>query len=172
MTCRAIVDYKKRFIDIEAGWPGSVGDGRIWNCSALKMRYQAWLSQFPSSSLATGLLATGEQVLEDIPPFILADSAYLNTKHMVTTFKTTECVRDPVICALNKKVGGARYHVENAFGILKKRFQIFQRSLDYATEDIRLAIILTCSVLTLHNFLIDIKDAVTDTLKPYLVPHL
>src|SRR5436190_16670570 len=30
-----------------------------------------------------------KQVLEDIPPFILADSAYSNTKHMVTTFKTT-----------------------------------------------------------------------------------
>ena len=77
-----------------------------------------------------------------IPPFILADSAYSNTKHMVTTFKT-ECVRDPVICALNKKLGGARYHVENAFEILKKRLQIFQRPLECATEDIRLAIILT-----------------------------
>ena len=32
------------------------------------------------------------------------------------------------------------------------------------TEDIRLAIILTCSVLTLHNFLIDVKDAMTDAL--------
>jgi len=169
LTCLAVVDYRKHFIDIEAGWPGSVGDGRIWNCSVLKMRYQAWLSQFPSSSLATGLLATGEQVLEDIPPLILADSAYSNTKHMVTTFKTTECARDPVICALNKKLGGARYHVENAFGILKKRFQIFQRPLDCATEDIRLAIILTCSVLTLHNFLIDVKDAVTDTLNAEIV---
>src|SRR5436309_409215 len=128
------------------------------------MRYQAWLSQFPSSSLATGLLATGEQVLEDIPPFILADSAYSNTKHIVTTFKTTECTRDPVICALNKKLGGTRYHVGNAFGILKKCFQIFQRPLDCATEDIRLAIILSCSVLTLHNFLIDVKDAMTDAL--------
>ena len=81
-------------------------------------------------------LATGKQVLEDIPPFILTDSAYSNTKHMVTTFKTTECTRDPVICALNKKLGGAQYHVENAFEILKKRFQIFQRPLDCATEDI------------------------------------
>ena len=32
----AMVDSKKRIIDLEAGWPGSVGDGRIWNCSTLK----------------------------------------------------------------------------------------------------------------------------------------
>ena len=37
------------------------------------------------------------------------------------------------------------------------------------TEDIRLAIILTCSVLTLHNFLIDVKDAVTNTLNAEVV---
>ena len=107
--------------------------------------------------------------MEDIPPFILADSAYSNTKHMVTTFKTTECVRDPEICALNKKLGGARYPVENAFGILKKLFQIFQRPLYCVTEDIRLAIILIYSVLTLHNFLMDVRDAVTDALNAEIV---
>ena len=154
----AVVDYKKRFIDIEAGWPGSVGDARIWANSALNARHKAWLSQFPTTPLATGILPSGDEQFEDIPPFILADSAYANTRNLVTTFKMTECATDPVICALNKKLGGARYHVENAFGILKARFQIFQRPLECATEDIRLAIILICAVLVLHNFLIDMKD--------------
>ena len=72
--------------------------------------------------MPTGEGPDGNEILNNIPVFIFADSAYPNTKHMVTTFKITECVRDPVICALNKKLGGARYHVENAFGILKKRF--------------------------------------------------
>jgi len=155
----AAVDYKKRFIDIEAGWPGSVGDARIWRCSALKRNCPEWLSELPISKLETGVLDDGEYVYEDIPPFILADSAYINAKHLVTTFKTTEVTADPVIRALNKKLGGARYHIENAFGILKARFQIFQRPLECSLEDVRLAIVLTCSTFVIHNFLIDVGDA-------------
>lgn len=121
----AVVDYKKRFIDVEAGWPGSVGDGRVWRNSALHRRHKEWLSQFACTPLQIGIREEdGDVISEDIPTFILADSAYPNTKHMVTTFKTTECA-DPVINALNQKLGGARYHVQNAFGILKARFQIF-----------------------------------------------
>jgi len=96
--------------------------------------------------------------MEDIPPFILADSAYANTKIMVTTFKMTETNSDIAIFALNRKLGGARYHVENAFGILKARFQIFERALDCAREDVRFAIILCGTAFILHNFLIDEKD--------------
>ena len=79
-------------------------------------------------------------------------------KHMVTTFGTTECNSDPVIAALNRKLGGARYHVENAFAILKSRFQIFARPLQCASHDVRLAVVLTCSTFVLHNFLIDVRD--------------
>jgi len=101
----------------------------------------------------------GEYIYEDIPPFILSDSAYSNAKHFVMTFKTTEVTSDHIVCALNKKLGGAGYHVENTFGILKARFQIFERPLECSLEDIRLAIILVCSTFIIHNFLIDIGDA-------------
>jgi len=119
--------------------------------------YVDWLAQFPMAKLITGEYDNGEVIYEDIPAFILADSAYPNSKHLVTTFKVTE-TSDPVINALNKKLGGARYHVENAFGILKGRFHIFQRPLEYAVEDIRFVIILISAVFVLHNFLIDIQD--------------
>lgn len=48
--------------------------------------------------------------------------------------------------------------MENAFGILKVRFQIFERALDYAKENVRFAIILCGTAFVLHNFLIDEKD--------------
>jgi DDE superfamily endonuclease len=153
----AAVDYKKRFVDIQAGWPGSVGDSRIWKNSCLNKIHKDWLEKFPTSSLPTGQV-DGQVIYEEIPAFILADSAYANTKHVVTTFGTTECNSDPVIAALNKKLGGARYHVENAFGILKSRFQIFQRALQCSSEKVEPAIILTSSIFVTHNFLIDIKD--------------
>ena len=81
----AMVDSKKRIIDLEAGWPGSVGDGRIWSCCTLINTMNAWISQLPTGSLPTGVDANGDEVNEDIPPFILGDSAYPNTRHMVTT---------------------------------------------------------------------------------------
>lgn len=153
-----MVDYKKRFIDVEVGWPGSVGDGRVFKTSRLNATYVAWLSQFPTTQLPAGQQEDGVIIYEDIPAFILADSAYTNSKHLVTTFKVTECSTDLVIAALNKKLGGARYHVENAFGILKARFRIFQRPLECAAEHIRFAITLISAIFVLHNFLIDVGD--------------
>ena len=152
-----MVDYKKRFVDVEVGWPGSVGDGRVFKTSRLNATHVAWLSQFATTKLPTGERDDGEIIYEDIPAFILADSAYTNSKHMVTTFKVTEC-SDFVVAALNKKLGGARYHVENAFGILKGRFRILQHPLECACHDIRFAITFISAIFVLHNFLIDVKD--------------
>lgn len=159
MLIIVMVDYRKRIIDVEAGWPGSVGDRRIWRNSLLCRQYKDWLSQFPEISIPTGQLSDGTLIHEDVPAFILADSAYPNAKHMVMTFKNSD-LKDAETSALNKKLGGARYHVENAFGILKARFLIFQAPLACAREDARIAVFLVCAIFVLHNFLIDIRDSV------------
>ena len=124
--------------------------------SRLNSMLRTWLSQFPSRYLATGYV-NGVVVEEEIPPFILRDSTYPNRKHLVTTFEMTEC-RDPIIAKLNKHFGGARYHVENAFGILEGRFQIFQAPLQCAKDSVESAILLMTACFVLHNFLIDVKD--------------
>ena len=67
-----------------------------------------------------------------------------------------------VICKLNNTLGSARYHVENEFGILKTRFQIFNRPMECAEENIHLAIALKSAAFILHNFLIDVKDDLND----------
>ena len=84
------MDFKKRFIDIEAGWPGSVGDSRVFALSYLNGIYEDYLSQFVPTPLATGEEADSI-IYEDIPAFLLGDSAYANSRHLVTTFKVTEC---------------------------------------------------------------------------------
>ena len=152
----ALVDYKRRFIDVDVGWPGSVGDERVFNNSRLSNCLDAWLEDFPKGFISTGE-ADGIIIEEEVPAFILADSAYGNSKHLVTTFKVNEC-SDFVVAALNKKLGGARYRVENAFGILKGRFQIFQRPLQCAGQDVKFAILLISACFVLHNFLIDVRD--------------
>lgn len=139
------------------GWPGSVADGRVWANSALKANIENFLSPLPAIPIAT-VNEAGETINELIPAFLLGDSAYPNNARMVTTFKNTDCARCSVTKHLNQKLAGARYYVENAFGICKGRFRILTRPLECATEDITRAITLVAAVCILHNFLIDVHD--------------
>ena len=98
------------------GWPGLVGDGRVFRNSRLSSNYEEWLSPFPTKWIPTGETPNGTLIQEEVPAFILMDSAYANLKHLVTTFKLCEtCGPDGVAEALNKKLGDAWYHVEHAF---------------------------------------------------------
>lgn len=158
----ALVDYKKRFLDIEVGYPGSVGDARIFECSWLNRAHQDYLEQIPTSRLVTGIDDNDVAIESQIPAFFLADSAYRNTKHIVTTYKVTECDSNPDVAALNRKLGGARYHVENAFGIMKARFRILKKELANGSEDIYFTHHLIATIFVLHNFLIDERDEIAE----------
>lgn len=154
------MDYRKRFLDLEIGYPGSVGDARIFELSYLNRAHIDYLSQLPMMSLITDDDNFGNIIESQIPAFILTDSAYRNTKHIVTTYKVTECDRDPDIADLNKKLGAARYHVENAFGILKGRFRAFKKALAGSAEDIYFTCEFIAAICILHNFMIDERDEV------------
>lgn len=154
---KALVDYKKRFIDVEIGWPGSVADRRIFDSSALGVRYKEELEVH-----GTTPLHTADDTEEEIPAFILGDSAYPNSRHIVTTYKVGETEADPGIRKLNYELSKARYRVENAFGLLKGRFLLFDRPIKCAAEDFSFAMHLIASVFVLHNFLIDSADTVSE----------
>src|SRR5438552_3968257 len=96
----ALVDHRKRFLDVEIGWPGSVGDARIFENSYLNRVHRDLLAQIPTTPVVTGAIDAHTSV-EEIPAFILADSAYANTRHMVTTYKVTECDANADVAALN-----------------------------------------------------------------------
>jgi hypothetical protein len=52
---------------------------------------------------------------------------------------------------------------------MRARFQILQQPLECAAEDVRFAIILTSSIFILHNFLIDVRDELSDDLATELM---
>lgn len=153
----ALVDYKKRFLDLEIGWRGSVRDCRIFENSYLNGKYEEELPK-----LGTTTLTTGEDTNEEIPAFILGDSAYRNSRHMVTTYKVTECNADRSVSHLNFELSKARYQVENAFGLLKGRFQVFEKPLRSAGEDLPFSVRLIASICVIHNFLIDARDTIPE----------
>src|SRR5204862_6981711 len=112
----AVIDHRKCFIDLTVGWPGSVADGRVWANSALKANIENFLSPLPVIPIAT-VNEAGETINELVPAVFLGDSAYPKNARMVTTFKNTDCARCSVTKHLNQKLAGARYYVENVFGI-------------------------------------------------------
>src|SRR5205814_1957119 len=77
------------------------------------------------------------------------------------TYKVTECADDSVR-HLNFYLSKARYHVEHAFGLLKGRFQIFEKPLRCAAEDFPFCVQLIASICVIHNFLIDWRDIVRE----------
>ena len=128
-------------MDLEIGWPGSVGDCRIFENSYLNSKYEEELAR-----LGTTVLITGDDIQENVPAFILGDSAYRNSRHLVTTYKVTECNADASIRHLNFELSKVRYQVEHAFGLLKGRFQIFEKPLRSAGEDLPFSIRLIASM--------------------------
>ena len=123
----------------------------------MKGKYEEELAQ-----LGTTSLMTGEGNNEEIPAFILEDSAYRNSRYMVTTYKVTECNADCSIRHLNFSLSKARYQVKHAFGLLKGQFQVFEKSLRSASEDLPFSVRLIASICVIHNFLIDARDTVPE----------
>jgi DDE superfamily endonuclease len=147
----ALVDFKKRFLDVEIRWPGSVGDIRIFQNSCLNCDYEAKLAELGTTPLRIG----PDDPEEDIPAFILGDSTYKNSRHLVTTYKVTKCNMDRSDRRLNFLLSKARYRVELAFDLLKGQFQIFKKPLKSGSEHLPFAVHLIASICVIHNFLND-----------------
>ena len=92
----ALVDYKKQFLDLEISWPDSIGDCRVFENSYLNGKYEEEVAK-----LGMMALTTGNDIEEDIPAFILGDSVYRNSCHMVTMYKVMECNADRSVRHLN-----------------------------------------------------------------------
>jgi hypothetical protein len=136
-----------------------VADGRIFANSALKRNLERLLNNLPTSRILTRASNTSQETQhEDVPAFILADSAYPNRSRIVTTFRNTDCHRDRDIRRLNAKLAGIRYCVENAFGICKARFRLLNRPLESAKEGIKWPVYLITAICIIHNFLINEGD--------------
>jgi hypothetical protein len=145
-------------VDLTVGWPGSVADERVWDNSSLNARLEGLLDNIPSISVTTKASDTNQIQQESVPPFILADSAYPSTTHMVRTFRKTDCGCCRYTKRLNYKLAAIRNCIGNAFGICKGRFRILNHPLKCAKHDVKRAVMLITAIFTLHNFLIDEND--------------
>ena len=138
---QAVVNGRKLFIDVAAGFPGSLHDARVLRNSSIYQKAENG-----------DILAAGPMYLigtDEIQPYLVGDSAYQLSPWLQKPYP--EGTRDPGEIRFNKELSSARVVVECAIGILKSRWRILD-----AIEERNIAavskIIVACAVL--HNFCI------------------
>lgn len=154
---QAAVDHSLQFRDVVVGWPGSVGDNRVFMNSELGRSHETWLSTFPERVVAVNNTDT-----QALPMFLLGDSAYANSKYMVTTYELNQITQSQSARRCNKALSGIRYQVEHAFGVLKGRFRLLMKPIASATNNFAFVPVLVVAVCSVHNFLISERDLYTE----------
>ncbi|XP_071085428.1 putative nuclease HARBI1 [Haliotis cracherodii] len=112
----ALVDANYKFLWCDVGGFGSMSDFQIFNESELKECLEDDTINFPVS----------EPLPHDdmnIPFFILSDDAFALRTYMIKPYSTRGLTKEQRI--FNSRISRGRLVVENAFGILAQRFQVF-----------------------------------------------
>ena len=131
IVLQAVVDYKKKFLDICVGWPGSTHDSRILTNSSL-------YNKFTNSQ---NNLATNSK-------YILGDGSYPNLNWLIVPYKDIGRGLTHQQTYFNLKHSQTRIKVEQAFGLLKGRWRCLLHTLEVSCEIVS-HIITTCCIL--HN---------------------
>ena len=138
LNVMAICDHNGSFIDVEIMWPGSVHDARVFANSSVK------------KGLADGSIANIHQELvpglTPVPALLIGDPAYPLLPNCMNEY--TSCTDEKQL-RFNTALRKVRNQIECAFGRLKSRWRILNRSVDV---DLDTAISLMYSCFVLHNF--------------------
>jgi hypothetical protein len=138
LNCQAVVDNRKRFLDLYLGMHGSTHDVRVLRRSFL-YRLATYENLFDVRSS-----------IDSFPPFLLGDNGYPLLPWLMTPHRTH---RNPTLVAFlyNRKLRRGRCVVENAFGILKQSWrELLQKTELQVTY---LPDVITCCAI-LHNLLL------------------
>lgn len=120
---QAVVDHKKKIVDIFVGYPGSVHDSRVFRNSPLGNNLEEKCGRY----------------------YLLGDSGYPLKRQLLTPFKDRGNLT-PRQINYNVKLCKNRYLVEHCFGILKQKFRqmyhVKLRDIFYIVNFIRAACVL------------------------------
>ena len=113
MLLSAVADGEKQFLDVAAGFPGSIHDSRVLRNSSLYRR-------ITNNELLLG--PTVRVAGREIRPVLLGDSAYPLSTWLLKPYH--EGTNDPEEINFNKELSRARVSLACALGILKGRWNI------------------------------------------------
>jgi hypothetical protein len=132
IVLQAVVDHKKKFLDICVGWPGSTHDSRILVNSDL-------YNQFNNQNNLGAIFFN---------KYILGDGGYPNLSWLVIPYKDTGRGLVQKQTYFNFKHSQTRIKVEQAFGLLKGRWRCLLHNLEVSLEIVSYIVTVCC---ILHN---------------------
>jgi DDE superfamily endonuclease len=131
---QAVVDHKKKFLDICVGWPGSTHDSRVLINSNIYNRFNTNQNNLVSNYFNN--------------KYILGDGGYPNLSWLIVPYKDIGRGLTQKQTYFNFKHSQTRIKVEQAFGLLKGRWRCLLHNLEISFEIVS-HIITACCIL--HN---------------------
>ncbi|XP_059317656.1 protein ALP1-like isoform X2 [Lycium ferocissimum] len=150
MILQAIVDPDMRFLDILAGWPGSLSDSEVLKCS----RFFKLVEEGKRLGGQNFKLSNDT----DLREYIVGDSGFPLLPWLLTPY-TGRGLSDHQ-ADYNKRHFATRKVAQRALARLKDKWKIIQGVMWRPDKQKLPRIILVCCVL--HNILIDLNDGVED----------
>ncbi|KAL0882362.1 hypothetical protein ABMA27_000863 [Loxostege sticticalis] len=138
----ALANAKKEFIMIDVGANGRVSDGGVLFYTKFWELYQQGRLFLPEASTLPG-------TSETFPYVFIGDEAFALGTNLMKPYPQNACNSERK--KFNYQLSRARSVIECAFGILRSKFGVFQKNINFEPSKVAL-IVATCCYL--HNYLI------------------
>lgn len=139
----ALVDAQYKFVMIDVGAYGRNSDGGVYENSVMGKMFERNQLNVPQNTPIY-------QNSEPMPYTIVADAAFPLKTYLLKPYSKAKLVNNDSNKVFNYRLSRARRTVENAFGILRARFRIFQGPMQVQPD---MADIIVQAACALHNYL-------------------
>ncbi|RZF37589.1 hypothetical protein LSTR_LSTR003154 [Laodelphax striatellus] len=137
---QAVVDAEGKFVAVDVGEAGKHSDGGVFHSSTFGRLFNDKKLNLPKPKTLFKTKTT------NFPYVFVADEAYALSRHMMTPFNKNSLTRERRI--YNYRQSRARRIVECAFGMMAKKFRVFELAMLTHPDKTKI-IVLACCVL--HN---------------------
>lgn len=137
----ALVDANYKFLFIDVGAQGRIGDAAVYNNSKISQKLEHNQLHVPQPSFlpVTDILC---------PYMVLADDAFAMKSYLMKPYSRRGMVKSEVI--FDYRLSRARRVVENAFGILANRFRVFRAPIAVRPYTAKRVVLATIAI---HNLM-------------------
>ena len=147
----AVAGFDCRFTYINVGAYGHQGDSQIFNDSAFYHKLHNNELNFPEPETLPN-----DDEGEKIPYFIIGDEAFRHMENLQKGYPNRGLNEEQRI--YNYRLSSARRCVENAFGILTQRWELYKKPIALSPDKVDACVRAT---VALHNWLTKPNDAIT-----------
>ncbi|XP_049542544.1 uncharacterized protein LOC125955453 [Anopheles darlingi] len=140
----AVEDPNYKFLIVDIGNYGRHSDSGIFKESNFYQRY-----------ISTNLLPPPKPLpgkADDMPHVLVGDEGFALQPYMMRPYPKANSVNDAKKTKFNTQLSRARRIVENAFGILSRKWRIFLRAIECNPQNVDIIVQAACC---LHNFLLN-----------------